>query len=234
MTLAYRLRNGNADHGGVSTDEALNPTLAENFRKLAAGRSIEVLRSEMAAAGIAIGGGTLHRCSHGDMGVRGRTLEKVATFFGVTADQLLQPKLGADMDAEFVDVSRLSVSVSAGRGTVAHLEETVGSLKFMAAFLRSVGASRAHARIVDVSGHSMEPTIPDGAVLLINTAQREPRDRQIYALRIDGELYVKRLVRTGEAWIARSDNEDRSEYPDIPLGSSVHLIGRAVWMGTKL
>jgi phage repressor protein C with HTH and peptisase S24 domain len=139
-------------------------------------------------------------------------------------------------DDVFVGVPRKKVVLSAGAGRQAHLVEEVGRLKFRADFLRSVGANPQTAAVVDVAGQSMYPTIPDGAVVLVSGALREPRDRLIYGLRIGDDLFVKRLVRTAEGgWVARSDNEDRAVYPDIPLaGDDIELIGRAVWMGTRL
>ncbi|RYF35785.1 MAG: helix-turn-helix transcriptional regulator, partial [Comamonadaceae bacterium] len=89
---------------------------------------------------------------------------------------------------------------------------------------------------VDVIGHSMEPTIPDGAVILVNRANKEPRDRMVFALRVGDELFVKRLVNVKGEWLARSDNEDREQYPDLPLSSyqDVEILGRALWMGARL
>jgi phage repressor protein C with HTH and peptisase S24 domain len=199
------------------------------------GRSIGKLRDEMAEAGIQIGTGTLHRAVKGELGNRVESLEKIAQFFRVTADQLLQPDLGAQDDSTFADVPRKKVALSAGRGREAHVEDIVGTLKFRRDFLRSVGASPTHAAIVDVDGHSMEPTLPDGAVVMVNTNNRERADRRLYAIRVGDELFVKRLVRHGDQWIARSDNEDRELYPDIDLQrEDVEIIGRAVWMGTRL
>jgi phage repressor protein C with HTH and peptisase S24 domain len=139
-------------------------------------------------------------------------------------------------EPEFVDVPRTSIALSAGAGREPHFEVQQGSLKFRTDFLRAVGANRQSACIVDVVGHSMEPTIPDGAVVLISRSAREPRDRQIYALRIGTELFVKRLVLAHGNWFARSDNADRDEYPDVALTAvqDVEILGRAVWMGAKL
>jgi phage repressor protein C with HTH and peptisase S24 domain len=135
---------------------------------------------------------------------------------------------------EFVPVTRVSVKVSAGAGAVPEVIEVEGSLQFRRDFLAACGASKDSARIVDVKGTSMEPTIVDGAVLLINTANREPRNNTIFALVVGESLLVKRLLKQGESWIARSDNRDQN--PDIVLDDSQHhsIIGRAVWMGTKL
>lgn len=151
------------------------------------------------------------------------------------ADKLVRQPPGIEGD-EFVDVPRVLVALSAGTGTVPHLEEWGSSLKFRASFLRDVGTTPASACVVDVTGFSMEPTITNGAVLLVSRATTEPRHMQIFAMRIRGELFVKRLVRIHEDWVARSDNEDRAQYPDINLreAEDVEIIGRALWMGARL
>lgn len=79
--------------------ESSNSVLAENFRRLRNGRSLETIRDQMAAQGMPIGMGTLHRAALGQAGNRLASLEKIAAFFAVTVDQLLQPDLGADLDA---------------------------------------------------------------------------------------------------------------------------------------
>lgn len=58
--------------------------------RLRAGRSIGVLRSEMAKKGLKIGTETLHRAIKGEAGNRLESLEKIAEFFETTVDQLLQ------------------------------------------------------------------------------------------------------------------------------------------------
>lgn len=69
---------------------AKNQALAANMKRLRAGRSIGELRAEMAARGLKIGGGTLHRAIKGEAGNRLESLEKIAEFFDTTVDQLLQ------------------------------------------------------------------------------------------------------------------------------------------------
>lgn len=138
-------------------------------------------------------------------------------------------------DEEFADVRRLDVKVAAGHGLVPYLEEELGALKFRRDFLRATGVSEANAVVVTVCGASMEPTIADGAVLLVNRANREPRNNAIYVFHRPGNgLVVKRVVRSGGAWVARSDNDDREAFPDFAFDEGATLIGRAVWMGAKL
>lgn len=161
--------------------------------------------------------------------------------FGPKIAREIEEKLGLPKgyldgigDTEFIDVPRVDVRVSAGDGVAPHLDDVIGHLKFARSFLRSCGVNAASARVVDVRGNSMEPTIKDGAVLLVSTNNREPTENQIYAMARPTEgLIVKRLVRLDGKWLARSDNRD---YPDFQIGDGepITIIGRALWMGAKL
>lgn len=137
-------------------------------------------------------------------------------------------------DEDFEEVQHLDVQVAAGHGSEPQLEEVVGTLKFRREFLQACGVSAANGAIVNVRGASMEPTIPSGAVLLVNRAQQDPRVNSIYVFWKPDGLVVKRLVKDGERWVARSDNGDRQAFPDFPLDDGYKLLGRAVWVGAKL
>lgn len=135
-------------------------------------------------------------------------------------------------DDPFVPVDRISVRVAAGAGAQPEVVQVNGTLQFRRDFLVACGASQASAKIVSVVGHSMEPTIPNGAVLLINSANTEPRNNAIFALATSDGLLVKRLIRLHDRWVARSDNPDGN--PDRYIEEGDRIIGRAVWMGAKL
>ena len=95
--MAYRLRNGKENYARVSDDPingARNPFLAANLKRLMDGRSIDALRRQMAEAGYRIGMGTLHRAVRGELGNRLESLQKIAAFFDMTPEQLLQPEEG--------------------------------------------------------------------------------------------------------------------------------------------
>lgn len=143
---------------------------------------------------------------------------------------------GFNEEDDFQDVLMVDVRLAAGDGAVEGFEEVLGSLKFASSFLRQVKVSPAKARIVKVRGHSMHPTIPDGAVLLINTsgAAKDLEDGEIYALsRAHHGLVVKRLKHKDGIWIAISDNPTGPNF-EVNDGEPIGIIGRAVWMGVKL
>ena len=143
---------------------------------------------------------------------------------------------GLTDDSGFEDVPRIDVRLAGGDGAVAGYEEVIGNLKFASGFLREVRVSPQKARIVSVKGHSMHPTVPDGAVLLVNTsdAAREPVHGQIFALARPHEgLSVKRLKLEDGYWFATSDNPVGPRFR-IDDGEPVKIIGRALWMGAVL
>lgn len=209
----------------------LNTLLAINMDRLRKGRSIGGLREDMAAAGYAIGTGTLARLVNGDEGVRMESMSKVAAYFQIEVNELLKGDT-----SPFVEVSRTNVRLAAGSGAIEGTYEEAGGLSFRKDFLRACGVTTpANAKVVNVVGDSMAPTIPDGAVLLVNIANREPYSGRIFALAKANEgLVVKRLIKNGDVWLARSDNPDGNPDFQIDDGIPTTIIGRAVWMGSKL
>ena len=149
------------------------------------------------------------------------------------------PKYSLDGDEEssdFVTVARLSVEVGAGPGRIPSVVEELGALQFRRDFLRGAGVSPASAAIINVKGYSMDPTIKDGAVLLINKTDRIPKAGNIYAFSWDGEMLVKRFLLLNGLWIASSDNPDKVAFADIPIDGLAETLvqGRAIWMGARL
>ncbi|MEJ8296510.1 S24 family peptidase [Delftia tsuruhatensis] len=149
------------------------------------------------------------------------------------------PKYSLDGDEEhsdFVQVSQLSIGVSEEPDAESMLMAELGALQFRRDFLRSVGVSAVNAALVHVAGTSMEPTFRDGAVILLNRADRTPRRGSVYAFAWEGQMLVRRFQRVGHVWHAVADNADKGEHPDIVIsGKAEGLVqGRAIWVGAKL
>lgn len=65
------------------------------------------------------------------------------------------------------------------------------------------------AQLMMMQSNIMDPTIKDGALLIIDTAQIEPIDgaSDVYALRVRGSApIVRRLTSKGKSWIVSCDN----------------------------
>lgn len=138
-------------------------------------------------------------------------------------------------DSPFEEVRRINAALSASPGAEPEIYEEIGTLPFRRDFLVACGVSPQQAKVVEVTGTSMEPTIPNGAMLLVNLANTEPRNNAVFAMaRQHGGLVIKQLIKKDGHWYARSDNPDRNPEFRIDDGEPVKVIGRAVWMGAKL
>ncbi|RKR53192.1 phage repressor protein C with HTH and peptisase S24 domain [Yokenella regensburgei] len=109
-------------------------------------------------------------------------------------------------------------------------------LRFSKSTLRRIGASTDGHGIIcfPARGNSMEPNIPDGTTVAINTEDKKIVDGKIYAISEDGWKRVKMLHRTGPDTVSiRSYNSD--EYPpeDKPIGD-IEIIGRVFWYSVLL
>lgn len=133
---------------------------------------------------------------------------------------------------EFVEIPLLNVSLSAGNGSCELEESSDFALVFRRYYLKKMGVPESAAKLVRVSGQSMEPTLNDGDVVGVNTQDTTIRDGKTYAICQSDLLRVKTLIATPTSVIIRSIN--REEYPDEVLEredfhKNVRVIGRVFW-----
>ncbi len=108
-------------------------------------------------------------------------------------------------------------------------ETPVGLLWFRNDWLDSHAIDPKQCNIISVQGDSMEPTLPDGCSILVDRQRREPHEGQIYVMRTDEGLVVKRLDKDEKGrWLVVSDNPD---WPPAPLLYGVDIIGEVRWLG---
>ncbi len=140
------------------------------------------------------------------------------------------------IDDEFTQVRRASVKFSNGTGKVVYYEHEKPPLVFRTSFLRRVGISPGKAVIVEAEGISNEPKIIDGAVVLINTGDKENLNGDFFAFRADGELLIKRLQNVpGVGVLATAENPNFKPKQKIYKDSEdFEVIGRSVWTGALL
>lgn len=95
--------------------------------------------------------------------------------------------------------------------------------------LELVGKRSANGlRIINVPTDSMEPTIPKGAMVVLDTKTAHYTGDGIYAFSIDGNLFIKRLQRKIKGgYLVISDNKPK--YRDEEMESE--FIDNAVFVG---
>lgn len=89
------------------------------------------------------------------------------------------------------------------------------------------GAIPEHCGMTEVEGDEMEPTLCDGAAVLVSRDHRTPGPVGVFMLR-DGERRIyRRLRREGGAWIAYGDN---LECPPMPVrGVRSTIVGQVIY-----
>ncbi|MDA8168105.1 MAG: S24 family peptidase [Nitrospiraceae bacterium] len=93
--------------------------------------------------------------------------------------------------------------------------------------------------LVRARGQSMQPTINDGELVLVNLRDRyEVKNDAVYIVRgADGGILVKRLVQIKSGLLCLSDNKVFGAFEiSIKPGQSVadHVLGRVCWIGREL
>lgn len=138
---------------------------------------------------------------------------------------------------EFTFVPRVyGPMLSAGPGRYAWKQEVVdGSHAFRREWMQQKGLHKNECRLISVKGDSMAPYLQDGDIVLVNMADRAVRSGEVYAIAVDDELRVKRLVKRSDGSLeVRSDNPS-PQYPaevlDGPRIERLNVIGRVVWRG---
>lgn len=91
------------------------------------------------------------------------------------------------------------------------------------------GYARENLIATDVGGDSMIPTLHDGDVVIVHTADTRPVDGVVYAFNYEGEPVIKRLSRDAGHWWLTSDNPDQRKYHrKICEGDACIIVGRIV------
>lgn len=134
---------------------------------------------------------------------------------------------------DFEQIPVLNVELSAGVGSYIEEENIIDWVPISQDWIYDNHLAKKDLAIVKVAGDSMIPRLQDGDMLLINTADRRATSGNIYAIEVEGELRVKRLMkRMDGSWAISSDNKSDPAYQDEIIShhnlEQLRVIGRAV------
>lgn len=176
---------------------------------------------------------------------RKSTLDQLAGPLGVAPDWLLfgGESPGKDMtpsERDYALIPQFKVRGSCGDGYLNDHVEISQGLVFKRDWLARMKAKPENLLVIYAEGDSMEPYVFAGDVVLFDSSKLEPRDRQAYVIRRpDGGISIKRLIQQiSGGWLIRSDNADKSKYPDEQLSESalheIPILGRVIWRGGEM
>ncbi|QTN41700.1 S24 family peptidase [Marinobacter salsuginis] len=126
------------------------------------------------------------------------------------------------------------VELAAGAGQTQVIENHGAKLRFAKSTLSRAGVVEENAACAFVRGNSMEPVMPDGTCVGVNTGDTAVRDGEIYAIDHDGMLRIKYLHRRpggGIKIVSQNASEHATEEysaQDV-VDNNIRIIGRVFW-----
>lgn len=160
---------------------------------------------------------------------------KIAQALGIESGAAAPVALVTAPGTDLVPV--YNVAASAGPGVlVADPEEVVEKLAFPPGYLRSITSSNPrNLAIISVKGRSMEPTLRDDDVVMIDTSKTDLSYEGIFVIRDGGDsMLVKRISRASRRGYVMLVSDNRA-HPEVERAvEDIQVIGKVVWAGVKM
>lgn len=171
----------------------------------------------------------------------------IAQELGTTAAYLTgqtdDPKIGATLlptaaqiseQLDLVQVNEIDLRFGMGGGAYFDAPIKAEAMSFSKAWLAHfTSASPDNLFFAKGIGDSMQPTIYDGDIVLIDRSQKQPMmGDQIWAITQYGHGMIKRLRPTENGYKILSDNQ--SVPPDTAMDGSMDIIGRVIAVVRRL
>lgn len=127
------------------------------------------------------------------------------------------------------------IKTAAGHGCIIENETVIGHYPFEKEwFNKNILAPKNTLVMFEVKGESMEPSIKDGDLIMVDTSNKTIRDG-VFVVRFDNSLVVKRLeLMPNNKLQVKSDNPEFSTFTVDLHESGIAVIGKVIWHGKKL
>jgi phage repressor protein C with HTH and peptisase S24 domain len=137
---------------------------------------------------------------------------------------------------DLAPVRRVMISVQAGiSGYAIELQEEDGPpIFFRRDWLRARSLHPENLAAVRVKGRSMEPGLWDGDLVVINLADKDPVDGEVFSVNFEGEPVIKRMSRREGRWWLVSDSSDQKRHEPKLCATNAEIIGRVVYKQSEV
>lgn len=138
---------------------------------------------------------------------------------------------------DFIFVPKAQAKPSAGGGSLETSAEPEGNYAFRLDWILKRTPDTSNLCMMEVAGRSMEQTLHNGDLVLINGSDQELVEDRVYVVRLHDEIYVKRFSRTPGRYLFRGDNREL-DYQDIEIDTNDEalnweILGRVIWAGKE-
>lgn len=161
-----------------------------------------------------------------------RLREAITAVFPDWLDQVEStPVINLQDNEDYPAIRRVTIKASAGAlgFDVAQVHEEAAPIVFRREWLKKRHYKASSLLAMQVTGQSMEPTLWDGDLVIVNTLNNEPRDGVVFVALYEGETVVKRLMRDASKWWLCSDNHDQRRYARKVCHEQTKIVGEVVY-----
>lgn len=221
----------------------MNMTIGQ---RIAEARALAGLNQSQLADKLGISPQSVQQWELGKTTPRGKRMAEIAKVLVVTPEWLQfgisavkatpPPEDKAEITDSFsitdsINIPYFNVELAAGSGCHIDMEEVNEHINVGSEILDRHAVAADQIVAAKVRGDSMSPRLLDGDTVLINTAEKRPQDGKIYAIAVEEELKVKRLIHCFDgSWIISSDNKSDPAYRDEKISRAnferLRVIGR--------
>ena len=144
------------------------------------------------------------------------------------------PFFGAQPEThDYIQVPWMEAEASMGGGSTVVSKKIISHLSFRADWILAKGNPKKMA-VINAGGNSMEPTIPDDSIVLVNEGKTYPPiNGKIYFICYGEVISIKRLKVENERVVAMISDNGNKEDPVRPE-EHFEILGQAIWFGKEL
>jgi len=156
--------------------------------------------------------------------------------YGTTVPEVevIVPAWAAPDFGSFDHVPLVEAHLAVGGGAFVLSEDVKDYFAFQRDWLRRIATAPNNVFMMSVRGPSMEPTITDGDIVMVDIGRKRIYDGYIYGLGIGETIAIKRLESLPEGMI-RILSDNRREYPPYETNAQdLRILGQVIWYAREL
>lgn len=162
-------------------------------------------------------------------------IRQIDRYFGTNFEKINDGSFSSIDDECVIIPVRGEVKASMGYGVTIYNEQQTATYSVSRKLIRDLGINNSQTEIIFAQGDSMLPTIEGGDSLLVDYSRTDIYDGKIYCVRIEGQLYAKRLQKIPpNKVVVVSDNPKYRSF-EIDLSKQLDfdflVIGEIRWWG---